>query len=55
VTTNLFVDAYVRQDGSVQVATWADIDVMEEPTERRVMSQAAFRAEFPALASEVLP
>lgn len=55
MTTNRFIDAYVRQDGKVQVAVWDDIDVLEEPTERRVMSPEAFQRDFPALASEVLP
>lgn len=53
--TNVFIDAYLRRDGKVQVAVWEDIDYTEEPTARRTMTPAAFRAEFPALAEEVLP
>lgn len=49
---NPFVDFYRRSDGMVVVAVWQNIDDPDETPERRLMTEAAFRAEFP---EEVLP
>jgi len=50
--TESFVDFYRREDGMVVVSSWRNIDDPDEKPERRIMTEAAFRAEFP---EEVLP
>ena len=47
-----FVDAYRRPDGRLNVAIWQNIDDPDETPERRVMTEAEFREEFP---EEVVP